>query len=162
MTGTLKVLLPIQRMKEEKLFNNWRKHRTAKAEKAQDVIREIAPKLILEMTATPLDKSGHLIDIPLRKVIDQGMIKKEVQINPGSHNIKENKELLVIALKKRKQLRAAFESSEVNINPLLLIQIPNRKVGDSTDPEVYMMSLLAEHNITTSNKNGSAVIWWRY
>ena len=127
-------------------------HRTAKAEKAQDVIKEISPKLIIEMTATPLDKSGHLIDIPLRKVIDQEMIKKEVQINPSANNIKENKELLEVALKKRKHLKLAYDSIGVNINPLLLIQIPNKKVGDSTDPEVYMMSLLAEHNITTSNK----------
>ncbi len=127
-------------------------HRTAKAEKAQDVIKEIGPKLIIEMTATPLPSSGHLIEIPLRQVIAEGMIKSEVQINPGAQHIRENKELLEVALKKRKQLRAAYESMGSDINPLVLIQIPNRKVSDSTDPEVYMMSLLAEQNITQSNK----------
>jgi type III restriction enzyme len=126
-------------------------HRTAKAEKAKDVIKEIAPRLIIEMTATPLEKSGHLIDIPIRKVIDQGMIKKEVQINPGAKKIKENKELLEIALKKRIQLKKAYESIGLDINPLLLIQIPNKRMGDSTAPEAYMMSLLAEQNVTISN-----------
>jgi len=126
-------------------------HRTAKAEKAQDVIKEIFPKLIIEMTATPLKSFGTPIEIPLQIVIDQGMIKREIQINPNSQHIKENKELLEVALKKRKQLKDAYESIGVNINPLVLIQIPNRKVTDSTAPEDYIIGLLAEHNITQSN-----------
>lgn len=132
-------------------------HRTAKAEKALDVIREIAPKLTLEVTATPKNISGTLIRIPLGEVIAEGMIKSEVQINPSAQHIKENKDLLEVALKKRKQLKASFEAIGVNINPLLLIQIPNRRVSDSTDPEVYMVSLLAEKNITVSNKK--LAIW---
>jgi len=126
-------------------------HRTAKAEKAQDVIKEINPKLIIEMTATPKKGYGNQIEIPLKMVIDQGMIKREVQINSNSQNIKENKELLEVALKKRKQLKSAYESIGININPLVLIQIPNRKVTDSTAPEDYIIGLLAEHNITQSN-----------
>lgn len=132
-------------------------HRTAKAEKAKDVIKEINPKLILEMTATPLPSEGTLIEIPLGRVIAEGMIKREVQINPNSQHIKENKDLLEVALKKRKQLKAAYESIGVNINPLLLIQIPNKKVTDSTAPEDYMIGLLAEHNITVSNRK--LAIW---
>lgn len=126
-------------------------HRTAKAEKARDVVEEINPRLILEMTATPLPSEGTLIQIPLGEVIAEGMIKREVQINPGAHNIKENKDLLDAALKKRKQLKAAYESLGANINPLLLIQIPNKKATDTTPPEDYIIGLLAEHNITKSN-----------
>lgn len=126
-------------------------HRTAKAVKAQEVIEEIGPVLTIEMTATPKESSGTPIKIKLGEVIDEGMIKREVQINPGSHHIKENKDLLEVALKKRKQLKSAYESIGVEINPLLLIQIPNRKSTDSTDPEDYIIGLLAEHNITQSN-----------
>lgn len=126
-------------------------HRTAKAEKARDVVDEINPRLILEMTATPLPSEGTLIQIPLGEVIAEGMIKREVQINPNAHNIKENKDLLDAALKKRKQLKAAYESLGSNINPLLLIQIPNKRVTDTTPPEDYIIGLLAEHNITKSN-----------
>ena len=60
-------------------------HRTAKAEKAKEVIEEINPTLIIEMTATPSNINGSLIDIPLAKVIAQGMIKSEVRINPSSN-----------------------------------------------------------------------------
>lgn len=127
-------------------------HRTAKAEKALDVIKEIAPKLTLEVTATPKHIAGSLIKIPLAEVIAEGMIKSEVQINPSAQHIKENRDLLDVALRKRKQLKVSYEAMGVNINPLLLIQIPNRRVSDSSDPEVYMVSLLAEKNITVSNK----------
>ena len=107
-------------------------HRTARASKAQDVIQEIGPSLTIEVTATPKDIRGTLIKIPLGEVIAEGMIKREVQINPNSQHIKENKDLLEVALKKRKQLKATYESIGVNINPLLLIQIPNKKATDST------------------------------
>lgn len=126
-------------------------HRTAKAEKAVEVIQEICPKLVLEMTATPKPHLGTEVSIPLGKVIDQGMIKSEVQINPNSKNIKENKDLLDVALKKRKELKKYYEELEADINPLLLIQIPNKKQTDSSNPEDYIIGLLAEHDITERN-----------
>lgn len=127
-------------------------HRTAKAEKAKEVVSEIQPKLIVEMTATPLNTGGNTIEIPLGRVIAEGMIKSEVQINPNSKNIKENKDLLEVALKKRKELKKAYEDLKSDINPLLLIQIPNKKQTDSSNPEDYIIGLLADHNITVSNK----------
>jgi len=132
-------------------------HRTARATKAQEVIKEIGPTLTIEVTATPKDIRGTLIKIPLAEVIAAGMIKSEVQINPNFHHIKENKNLLEVTLKKRKQLKSAYESIGIAINPLLLIQIPNKKTTDSTAPEDYIIGLLAEHNITVSNKK--LAIW---
>lgn len=127
-------------------------HRTARATKALDVINEINPILTIEITATPKSISGAHIKLPIAEVIAEGMIKKEVRINYESHHINENKELLEIALKKRKQLKNAFEKIGSNINPLLLIQIPNKRASDSTNPEDYIVGLLADHNITISNK----------
>ena len=126
-------------------------HRTAKAEKAKEVIEEINPTLIIEMTATPSNINGSLIDIPLAKVIAQGMIKSEVRINPNSKKIRENKDLLEVALKKRKQLKQFYEDEGTDINPLLLIQIPNKKQTDSSNPEDYIIGLLADQDITIAN-----------
>lgn len=126
-------------------------HRTAKAEKAKEVIEEINPTLIIEMTATPSNINGSLIDIPLAKVIAQGMIKGEVRINPSSKKIRENKDLLEVALKKRKQLKQFYEDEGTDINPLLLIQIPNKKQTDSSNPEDYIIGLLADQDITIAN-----------
>lgn len=126
-------------------------HRTAKAEKALEVIKEIGPKLTIEMTATPSHISGFQIDIPLAEVIAEGMIKNEIQINPNCKTIKENKDLLSIALNKRKELHKAFKELGKDINPLLLIQIPNKKQTDSTNPEDYIVGLLSDMGITEQN-----------
>jgi type III restriction enzyme len=92
-----------------------------------------------------------MIEIPLRKVIDQGMIKREILINSNCRNAKENKDLLDIALKKRKDLCRAYKILGKSINPLLLIQIPNKKQTDSSNPEDYITGLLAEFGITEQN-----------
>jgi type III restriction enzyme len=126
-------------------------HRTANADKAKEVIEEINPTLIIEMTATPSHKNGTLIEIPLGRVIAEEMIKINVKINPNSEKIRENKDLLEVALKKRKQLKKYYKELEVEINPLLLIQIPNKKQTDSTNPEDYIIGLLANHDITRAN-----------
>lgn len=126
-------------------------HRTAKADKAKEVIEEINPVLTIEMTATPKQVSGSLIEVHLAEVIAEGMIKSEVRINPGSKNIKENKDLLEVALKKREYLKKLYREEGAKINPLLLIQIPNKKQTDTTNPEDYIVGLLADHNVTESN-----------
>jgi type III restriction enzyme len=51
-------------------------HRNASTDKSKELIDIISPKLIIEVTATPKNTSGTLIDIPLREVIEEGMIKK--------------------------------------------------------------------------------------
>lgn len=132
-------------------------HRTARANKAREVIQEIGPRLTIEITATPKEIQGTLIKIPLAEVISEGMIKQEVQINPGAHSVRETKDLLEIALKRRKQLKQAYEAVGSDINPLLLVQIPNKRATDSTNPEDYVIGLLADHNITISNKK--LAIW---
>ncbi|MDD2229183.1 MAG: DEAD/DEAH box helicase family protein [Candidatus Cloacimonetes bacterium] len=132
-------------------------HRTAKAVKAKEVIGEISPILTIEMTATPIQVSGALIEIPLREIIAEGMIKKEIYINPGAGNISENKDLLSLAIKKRTQIKKEYESLDIPINPLMLIQVPNKKNNEATNPEDYIIGLLADHDITTSN--GKLAIW---
>ena len=126
-------------------------HRTAKADKAKEVIEEISPALTIEMTATPKQASGSLIEVHLAEVIDEEMIKAEVRINSGSKSIKENKDLLEVALKKREYLKRLYQEEGATINPLLLIQIPNKKQTDTTNPEDYIVGLLADQNITESN-----------
>mgnify|MGYP003583914250 FL=1 len=133
-------------------------HRNAKTDKSKALIEIISPKLVIEITATPNHLGGHLIDIPLQTVIKEGMIKKEIQINSAKENqVKNNKDLLLVALKKRNQLKNAYESLGIDINPLLLIQIPNKKANDSINPEDEIIEILNKENISTQNKK--LAIW---
>ncbi len=133
-------------------------HRNAKTDKSKALIEIIAPKLVIEITATPNHLGGHLIDIPLQTVIKEGMIKKEIQINSAKENqVKNNKDLLLVALKKRNQLKNAYESLGIDINPLLIIQIPNKKSNDVINPEDEIIEILNKENISTQNKK--LAIW---
>ena len=133
-------------------------HRNAKTDKSQELIDIISPKLVLEITATPKSSSGTLIDIPLQAVIREGMIKKEIQINNAKQDsIKNNNDLLLSALRKRKQLQTAYQSLGKNINPLLLIQIPNKKANDIIQPEDEIIEILSNQDITIHN--GKLALW---
>ena len=133
-------------------------HRNAKTDKSQELIDIISPRLVIEITATPKSSSGTLIDIPLREVIQEGMIKKEIQINNAKQDsIKNNNDLLLSALRKRRQLQTAYQSLGKNINPLLLIQIPNKKSNDITLPEDEIIEILSKQDITTHN--GKLALW---
>ena len=133
-------------------------HRNAKTDKSKELIDIISPQLVIEVTATPKSTSGHLIDIPLQSVIREGMIKKEIQINNTKQDsIKNNNDLLLSALRKRKQLQTAYQSLEKNINPLLLIQIPNQKANDIIQPEDEIIEILSNQGITTHN--GKLALW---
>ena len=133
-------------------------HRNANTDKSKELIEIIAPRLIIEVTATPKNSSGTLIDIPLREVIDEGMIKKEVRINDEKpSSVKNNEDILRMALRKRTQLRSAYTSLNKDINPLLLIQIPNKRANDVSNPEDEIIAFLSEQGLTI--QNGKVALW---
>ena len=127
-------------------------HRTAQADKAKEVRKIINPKLTIEMTATPKDTaSDHKVRVRLPEVIQEEMIKKEVQINLDIIDAKTNQDILRLALKKRESLKKQYAQLSKDINPLLLIQVPNKKPQDTTSPEDYMIGLLNDEGLTTQN-----------
>lgn len=133
-------------------------HRNASTDKSKELIDIISPKLIVEVTATPKNTSGTLIDIPLGEVIDEGMIKKEVHINDEKpSSIKSNEDILRMALRKRTQLQTAYRSLGKDINPLLLIQIPNKRANDVINPEDEIIGFLSEQGLTI--QNGKVALW---
>lgn len=133
-------------------------HRNASTDKSKELIDIINPRLVIEVTATPKNISGTLIDIPLREVIEEGMIKREVHINDEKpSSIKSNEDILRMALRKRVQLQTAYKSLGKDINPLLLIQIPNKRTNDVINPEDEILGFLSEQGITI--QNGKVALW---
>jgi len=141
-------------------------HHTAKSENSKDLIREIGPKLTLEVSATPqLNNANRIVEVELKAVKDEGMIKKEIAINPGfEHYVLDPKKsdktadelVLESALKKRAQLQKKYESLGSGVNPLLLIQIPDAKAGVA-DKKDEVIAMLSKYGITT--KNGRLAIY---
>ena len=76
------------------------------------------------------------------------MIKSEISVNPEFMKIKvgpKSVDELVIgqALKKREELAEMYKKEGTDINPLVLIQLPDKK-SDMTDKKEVVLKILKE------------------
>ncbi|OGY48055.1 MAG: hypothetical protein A2663_03215 [Candidatus Buchananbacteria bacterium RIFCSPHIGHO2_01_FULL_46_12] len=135
-------------------------HRNAETDKSKELIEDIGPKVTIEVSATPQLKGVFRgVEVDLKDVKDEGMIKKEIAINPGFENFKLDKKLadktadeIVVeaGLKRRKELAKLYEAEGADVNPLMLIQIPDARQG-MIDKKDAVVQLLGKYGITTEN-----------
>jgi len=133
-------------------------HHTASAENTKGLIEIMKPKITIEVSATPHMTSDNIVKVKFEHVVKEGMIKEKVSLNPELKEDKLEGEgsdefILKEALKKREELQKQFEKiGKKNINPLLLIQLPDNKSLDFTDKKEEIENLLAKKfDITTAN-----------
>lgn len=133
-------------------------HHTANAEKSREVIEAINPRVTIEVSATPQIKDiSRIIEVDFQDVKNEGMIKTEVSINPEiDQNKVSNKStddfVIECALKKRRELLEAYKKEGSNLNPLLLIQLPDNKQGVIDRKDDIIKTLKDKFNITTDNR----------
>jgi type III restriction enzyme len=140
-------------------------HHHATSEISQNLISDIAPRLTIEVSATPvIQNADEIVSVPLEDVKMEGMIKKSVILNHNFKNVLNGDSLktaladgtdamvLEEALKKRTEIVKAYQEAEINVNPLLLIQLPDRKTQqeDLIKDEVIRI-LKDKHGMTTEN-----------
>ena len=119
------------------------------------VIKPINPKIILKVSATPTSEPSvsdvrhnraGFVEVEREDVIAAGLIKEEIisqteeDLNVFS-NIDHDYLLLDLAMEKRAELKAEWERIGQNINPLVLIQLPDddkktRETGVKTKDEI--------------------------
>ncbi|MGM9713891.1 MAG: DEAD/DEAH box helicase [Prevotella sp.] len=119
---------------EEHLF--W----TNTADKSKVVLEKINAKVEIRISATPKTRPDYLVNIDRQEVIREEMIKEGVLLNPDvtigyANDIALNEHLIKKALEKRQQIADAYRKEGVNINPLLLIQLPNDKKEAMTEDD---------------------------
>ena len=141
---------------EEHMFAN-----TKTAKRANEVLQKIYPKVEIRVSATPTTNSDYRTLVERQDVIAEEMIKEGIILNPALDTIVQQGRsleeiLLEQALEKREELRQAYESLGVKINPLLLIQLPNDTSDNNTaDDEKYidvvLQNLEVKYNITVNN-----------
>ena len=139
-------------------------HHTAKSEKSRELVDVISPKVTLEVSATPhLTESVFEIErISLSSVKAEEMIKSEISVNPEFSKKKigdKSADELVIesALLKRKSLQLKLKDENANINPLVLIQLPDKREG-MDDKKRSVINIL-EEKFDITEKNERLAIW---
>ena len=141
---------------EEHLF--WSKS----ADKSAKVLQKINPKVEIRISATPKTNSDHKVTVSREEVVKEEMIKKQVVLNPditkGYNDENElNIHLIQCALEKRRLLAEAYKKEGTNINPLLLIQLPNDTTESMTAEDSAIATQVKTYlkeikDITTDNK----------
>lgn len=112
----------------------------------ESVIKTIEPKIIIKISATPFKNDSEkkdfyaqkgmgyadIVEIKRDSVIAEGLIKESIvsQTEEDIMNYKVPDEdieklLLTLAIEKQKYLRKEWQKLGFNINPLIMIQLPN-------------------------------------
>lgn len=146
---------------EEHLF--WSKT----ADKSAGVLKRIAPKVEVRISATPKSTSFYVVNIPRERVVAEEMIKKHVVLNPDiregyTDELELNQHLISRALNKRNQLAAAYAQQGTRINPLLLIQLPNDTSESMTADDTKIAEQVKTYLDTICGinvDNGRLAVW---
>jgi len=140
-------------------------HHHATSEISQDLISDIAPRLTIEVSATPvISNPDEIVSVPLEDVKLEGMIKKSVILNPNFKNVLSGDSLkttladgtdamvLEEGIKKRAEIAKAYKEAGIDINPLLLIQLPDRKTQAEDQVKNDVVRILKDkYGMTTEN-----------
>ena len=139
------------------------------AKKSEKVLSHIQPKIEIRISATPLPetmaKAKETVIIAREKVIAEEMIKESVVLNPALEFNNPlgslNQHLIHLALQKREELAEAYKALGVNINPLLLIQLPNDGESMNAEDNSVKDEVINYLNIIKgiSTENNKLAIW---
>ncbi|MGN0855841.1 MAG: DEAD/DEAH box helicase family protein [Candidatus Spyradenecus sp.] len=127
--------------------------------KADEILELFAAERILRASATPkANPKAYWVEVPEWEVVDSGLIKKMIYINPDLPRKVELEGsevdyLLEQAEGKRQALRRAYMAQGIRVNPLVIVQLPN---GSDAPLEQVMGWYAARH---LSVESGEVAVW---
>lgn len=129
-----------------------------KTVKAEAILQYMNPEYIVRVSATTkTNKEAEFIKIDELEVINAGLITRALYINENVSNqttlSNEHEYLLDLAINKRKAIKDEYIKLGVQVNPLIIIQVPNK----SDDLIKQIEKILEENNYTYDRKN--LAIW---
>ena len=139
--------------------------------------KDIDPSLTIEVSATPILAGDYEVSVQTEEVKKEAMIKKSLVLNENFVNVfkegkiktelgekksgKDSEETVIAeALKKRKELIKSYQKEGSEINPLVLIQLPDRKSQREDELKDKVIKILKDKfNISTEKGNNKLAIW---
>jgi type III restriction enzyme len=126
---------------------------------ASDLIKNvIKPRIIIGVSATPQNTGFATVDVSREDVISAGLIKEKIIFQTEEDLESENYEgvdqdeiLVSLAYNKRNEILAYYKDLGIEINPLVLIQLPNDDKADkttsATTKQDFIISSLKEKGV---------------
>lgn len=139
------------------------------ADRTRQVLERINPAVELRISATPrTTHPDERVKVYRQDVIHAEMIKKEVVLNPeidirdSEDEVTMNGRLTKAALEKRNQIAEAYRAEGIDINPLLLIQLPNDKKEAMTSEDekvAEQVKTYLKYMCDITEENGKLAVW---
>lgn len=149
-------------------------HKNVTDAAVRDVINPIDPKVIVKVSATPetepsiSDVKHHkagFVEVEREQVVKAGLIKSAIvsqtkeEVETGSEEVDMDHKLLDLAMKKRAALATRWAELGSNVNPLVLIQLPDDDTGDRAQgiasKEEVVIAFLKSKGVTDDR-----IAWW--
>ena len=142
---------------------------------ANELIDLINPRIIIKITATPkdereikalaFDKQAGFVEALEKDVIQSGLIKQKIIIQTeedikklSSKKMSEDEIMLELAYGKREELKKLYNDLGLDINPLIMIQLPSdfkEKEELQANQKDIVLSFLKEKGV----KDNEVAIW---
>ena len=133
---------------------------------ANEVVNLINPRIIIKVTATPKnipnsedisDNKAGFVKVQEDEVINSGLIKKSLIIQTHEEiesiqgqDLTEDELMVELAIKKRDELKKIYAEQNLDINPLVLIQLPsdmNEKEEVTTNKKLVVLNYLKQKGV---------------
>ncbi len=141
---------------------------------ANEVIDLIDPRIIIKITATPKDlpnisdvlqKKAGFVEALEKDVIASGLIKEKIIIQTEedinklkNKNFSEDEIMLELAYNKRLELKEYYKELGLDINPLVLIQLPS-DFKEKEEVQVNQRDLVLSYLKSKKVKDNKIAIW---
>ena len=130
-------------------------HHTANSEKSKEVIQKIGPKVTIEVSATPkISDTDYVQSVDIQEVKEEEMIKNSVRLNyhlSKTQGSTTDELIIKTALEKRQVLKKNYANENANVNPLVLMQLPDLRKGMLDRKDQITKLLDSRFGINTSN-----------
>ena len=151
-------------------------HLGADTDKALELIDGlIKPKILIRASATPKyeptlsdleDKKAGFIRVKREDVIREGLIKEKIifqteeDLNQKQFKgMDQDKILVELAYQKRNEIISYYKDLNIDINPLVLIQLPNDDKASKETNNVTKLDIVIEHLKEKKIKEKDIAIW---
>lgn len=129
---------------------------------ADDIINIINPRIIIKVTATPKEEpsiydirrfNAAFVEVYEEDVIESGLIKEhlviqtqeDIELLQSQHEgLSIDQLLLHLGVKKHQDLKKIYDDNNIDVNPLVMIQLPNDYKEDEDVAVSYKDMILQE------------------
>ena len=141
---------------------------------ANEVVDLIDPRIILKITATPKDlpnvsdvsqKKAGFVEALESDVIASGLIKEKIIIQTeedikklGDKKLSEDEIILELAFNKRLELKKYYQKLDLDINPLVLIQLPS-DFKEKEEVQANLKDLVLSYLKQKGVKENEIAVW---